>query len=274
MRELGYVEGKDFLIEGRYAGGDYKRLPELAADLVKAKVDIIVTDGTPPTLAAQKATRKIPIIFVAVGDAVGSGLVQSLARPGGNTTGVSLLLRETTIKQLELLISIVPKLSRVAIVSNPSNPSAPIFLGALYGAIAEARLTTVSIEASSPQEVDRAFSRMKKEGVGAFVLTRDAFLTQQRSQIVDLAARARLPGIAGHPAYPEAGGLMSYGVSNELTYRRASVYVDKILKGANPGDLPVEQPTKFELVINHQTANALGLKIPPELLLQADKVIE
>lgn len=274
LRELGYIEGKNITIEWRFASGDYKRLSDLAAELVRFPVDIILTDGTPPTVAAQKATTTIPIVFASVGDAVGVGLVKGLAHPGGNVTGVSILLGELIAKQVEMLTATVPRLTRVAMLQNPTNPSSPLNLDAFRRAAATARLQVVAANASKPEEIETAFSTMIDAGVGAFVMDREAMLIQERVRIARLAARNHLPWIAGQIACVEAGGLMSYGPSNALTYRRIATYVDKILKGANPGDLPVEQPTKFELAVNRKTARALGLTIPADLLVLADKVID
>jgi putative ABC transport system substrate-binding protein len=275
LRDLGYVEGKNVVLEWRFADGHYDRFPVLAADLVSVGVDLIMTDSTAPALAARRATRTIPIVFTSAGDPVGNGLVESLAHPGGNATGVASFAGESAEgKQLDFLRTIVPGLSLVAVLYNGANPYGVISLKALDAVAAKAGVRVVQIEARTEQEIAKAFDRMAKERVRAFLLARDPFFFQQRNQIVKLALRQKLPLVGHTPDTAEAGGLMSYGVDPREHIRRAAVYVDKILKGANPGDLPVEQPTQFFFMINKKTAKALGLTIPPELLLQADKVIE
>ena len=274
MRELGYVEGKNLVIEWRSAEGKSERLPELAAELVRLKVDLLATAGTPATLAAQKATATIPIVMINVGDPVGSGLVKSLARPGGNSTGLSSMNAELAPKLLEMLRGMVPKVTRVAVLVNPSNTAVTILLKNIQAAAQRVGVKIQPVEASTPQEIANGFAVMARQNAGALIVLRDAFFSQQKNQIVELAAKQRLPSIGGYGGYVEAGGLMSYGQNLRENYRRAATYVDKIFKGANPGDLPVEQPTTFELFINRKTATALGLKIPNSLLAQATKVIE
>jgi putative ABC transport system substrate-binding protein len=261
-------------MEWRFADGNYERLPALAADLVKLNVDVIVTDGTPGALAAQKATRTIPIVFAAAGDLLGNGLVKSLARPGSNTTGLSLLLSDTGAKQMEMLMTMLPRLSRLAVVWNPANPNSLPHLKILQAAGAVSKMEIIPVEARTLQELESAFLFMSEERAGAFIWIVDSFLIQEQRQIAQMAVKRRLASIGGLREYAEAGGLMSYGQNRVDNYRRVATYVDKIFKGANPGDLPVEQPTKLELVINRKTAKALGLTIPPELLLLADRVIE
>ena len=274
MRELGYVEGKNLVIEWRSAEGKFERLPDLAAELVQLKVDVIVTAGTPAISAAQKATTTIPIVMGSAGDPVGSGFVKSLARPGGNITGLSNMVVDLGPKHLEMLRSMVPKLSRVAVLVNPSNSSHATILKSVQAAAQKTNIKVLPAEARTPQEIESAFSTMTQGNVGAVLVAIDAFFIQQGRQIAELAAKHRLPSMSASREYVEAGGLMSYGQNLADNYRRAATYVDKILKGAKPGDLPVEQPTKFELIINGKTAKALGLTIPQSLLISADKVIE
>lgn len=275
MRELGYVEGSNLAIEWRFADGKLEQLPELAAELVRLKVDIIVTGGVEAPLASQKATATIPIIIVGPGDPVAIGLVKSLARPGGNTTGLSSLTGDLVPKRLEMLLLMLPKLSRVAFLVNPSNPT-PLAktLENVEAAGRNLRLTILRLDARTPQEIETAFSRMVREKADALMVSLNPLFQQQRSQIAELSRKHRLPCMTADRIYAEAGCLMSYGNSLDEDFRRAASYVDKIFKGAKPGDLPVEQPTKFELVINGKTAKSLGLAIPKELMLRADWVIE
>jgi putative ABC transport system substrate-binding protein len=274
MRELGYVEGKNLLIEWRSADGKSDRLPALASELVRLKVDVIVAAATAATSAAQKATSTVPIVMGIVADPVGSGLVKSLAHPGGNITGLSSIAGDLSPKLLELLRNMVPKLSRVAVLVNPSNPIHATTLKNVQIAAQGINVKVLSAEAQTSQEIEKAFSMMSREKAGALIVMRDEFLNQQARQISELAAKNRLPSIAGLREYVEAGGLLSYGSSISDVFRRAATYVDKIIKGAKPADIPVEQPTKFELIINGKTTKALGLKIPQSLLISADKVIE
>lgn len=274
LRELGYVEGKNLVIEWRFADGRNERLPGLAAELVRLNVDVIVTDGTPGTLAAQKATRKIPIVFGGAGDPVGNGLVRSLARPGGNTTGLALLAGDTGSKQVEMLSRMVPRLFRVAAFWNPTNPLNLPVLKNVQAAADTTKVKLLPVEVRSEQEIENAFSLLARERAEALILLLDPFFIQQRRQIAELATMHRLPSIAGFREYVEAGGLMSYGQSRTAYYHRVATYIDKIFKGANPGDLPVEQSMTLELILNRRTAKALGLTIPPDLLVLADKVIE
>jgi putative ABC transport system substrate-binding protein len=274
MRELGYIEGKNLEIEWRYAEGKSERLPSLVAELVQLKVDVIVTVGTPAHGAAQKATATIPIVMGAVADPVGGGFVKSLARPGGNVTGISNLASDLGPKHLEMLISMVPKLSRVAILVNSSNPSHAPILKSVQAAAQRAGVKILPVEARTLQEIEKAFSIMAKDNAKALIVVLDPFFIQQRQQIAALAVKIRLPSMFPYHEDVEAGGLMSYGADATDIFRRAATYVDKIFKGAKPSDLPVEQPTKFELYINGKTAKALGLKSPQSLLISADKVIE
>jgi len=275
MRELGYVEGKNLVIEWRSAEGKGERLPGLAIELANLKVDIIVGAGAPAVTATQKSGTTIPIVMVGVGDPVGIGLVKSLAHPGGNITGLSNITIDLGPKRLEMLLGVVPRLSRAAVLMNPdSATSHGKALEIIKAAAEKPRVTILPAEARTPQELETAFSMMIREKADALILLLDPFFQQQKNQIVQLAAKHRLPTAAAYGDYVEAGGLMSYGPRLADPFRRAAGYVDKILKGARPGDLPVEQPTKFELVINLKTAKALGLAIPQSLLLRADEVIQ
>jgi putative tryptophan/tyrosine transport system substrate-binding protein len=274
MRELGYVEGKNLVIEWLSAEGKYERLPELAAKLVQLKVDVIVAPGPPAISAAQKVTTTVPIVMANASDPVGSGFVKSLARPGGNITGLSDLSGDLNPKHLEMLLGIVPKLTRVAVLVNFENPSHALTLKSIQLAAQKSGVTILPAEARTPQEIETAFSMMTRQNAGAIIVPGDARFTPQYRQIAELAAKNRLPTISPRREYVEVGGLMSYGQNVADNFRRAAMYVDKIFKGAKPGDLPVEQPTKFELFINGKTAKALGLRIPQSLLISADKVIE
>ncbi len=274
MRELGYVEGKNIVIEYRWAEGKYDRFPDLAAELVRLKLDLIVAVSTPGAQAAKRATKTIPIVMVGIADPVAVGLVASVARPGGNITGLTFISPELTGKRLELLKEVVPGLTRVAVLANPGHPgSAPQVREAQVAAQALG-LQLQLWELRDPKEFDSAFSAMSREGVGALNVLSDALFQAERRRIADLAAMHRLPAIHFVKEYAAAGGLMAYGASLPDQFRRAASYVDKILKGAKPADLPVEQPTKFELVINLKTAKALSLTISPSVLLRADEVIE
>ena len=274
MRELGYVVGKNLVIEWRSSEGDTSRLPELAAELVRLKVNILATAGTPASIAAQQATTAIPIVMINVADPVGAGLVKSLARPGGNSTALSNMGAELGPKLLEILHSMVPRLKRVAVLVNPSNSVIAIFLKNIQAAAQKIGVKIHPVEASTPGEITSAFALMTRQNVEALIVPLDGLFTTQRTQIVELAARRRLPSISANSEFTDAGGLMSYGQNNSENFTRAAIYVDKILKGAKAGELPVEQPTTFELVINMKTANALGLKVPQAILIQVTKVIE
>ena len=275
LRELGWVEGRNIVIDYRYAEGRFDRLPDLAAELVRLKVDIIVASPTPAAAAAKNATQTIPIVMIAVTDPVGLGLIASLARPGGNVTGLSYSVGPEIIgKQLELLKETVPKVRRVAILSNPANPSQPLSIRELKVAARSLGVQLQLLEAQGPNEFDGAFAAMATERVGALVVMSDSMLNSHRTRLADLAARSRLPAAYGLRENVEAGGLVSYGPSVRDLFRRSATYVDKILKGAKPADLPVERPTKFDLVINLKTVKALGLTIPQSLLGRADEVIQ
>jgi len=273
MRELGYVEGKNLLIEWRPANGNNERLPDLAAELVNLKVDVIVAPGTPATSAAKKASITIPIVMVNTGDPIGSGFIKSLARPEGNITGLSNMGGDLSLKHLEMLLSMVPKLSRVAYLLNPTN--AIIRSPGIVQAAGQKRgIEIIRVDARTPGEIETAFSSIHQQNAGAMMVVTDPLFQGQRNRIAELAAKSRLPAIASDRMYAEAGVLLSYGQSIAAQFRGAAIYVDRIIKGAKPADLPVEQPTKFELIINGKTAKALGLTIPQSLLISADKVIE
>lgn len=275
LRELGYAEGKNLQITWRYADGRYDRFAGLAAELVRLKMDVIVTGGPTATGAAQKVTTTIPIVMANSDDPVESGFVRSLARPEGNITGLSNLSGELGPKQLELLLGMVPGLARVAVLVNPANASSvAMVLKPLQAAAQSKRIAMSSVEARAPQEIDAAFARVVREKAEAVIVVQDALFSQQRGRLADLAAKHRLPTIGRDPYYAEAGGLMSYGPDALDNFRRVATYVHKIFKGAHPGDLPVEQPTKFALIVNRKTAGALGLAIPQSVLLRAEQVIE
>jgi putative tryptophan/tyrosine transport system substrate-binding protein len=277
LRDLGYVEGRNLEIEYRDVEGKYERLPALAAELVALKVDVILAAGTPQPLAAKQATRTIPIVFAGAADPVGSGLVTSLARPGGNVTGLSLLSPELVGKCLEQLKQAVPGVSRVAVLWQPGGSGERTEKDMLNGAEGAGRALGVRlqfVEARGPADFDRAFSDMTTARAGALTVLASNMLLGERRRLVDLAAKNRLPAVYPLREFVDAGGLMAYGPDLADVFRRAATYVDKILKGAKPAALPVEQPTKFELVINLKTAKALGLRIPAVLLARADEVIE
>ena len=277
LRELGYVEGSNLVIEYRDAEGKFERLPALAAELVALKVDVIVAPNTIAALAAKEVTRTLPIVFAVAADPVASGLVTSLARPGGNVTGLSILASELVGKCLELLAQAVPGVSRVVVLWTPGVLGERTDKDMLTGAAVTARALGVRlqfVEARNPADLDRAFSDMTRARAGALTVLASHIFIDERRRLVDLAAKNRLPAVYPWREFVDAGGLMAYGPSIADLYRRASTYVDKILKGAKPADLPVEQPTKFELVINLKAAKALGLTIPPSVLARADEVIE
>ena len=275
LGEFGYTEGQNITIEYRWAEGKYDRFPDLVADLVRLKVDVIVTAGTPGALAAKQATKTIPIVMAVAGDAVGAGLVASLARPGGNVTGSTTIVQELEGKRLELLREVVPRLSRVAVLWNPANPVSPIILKQTQLAAPALRLRLEPIVGvSGVRELEGAFATISRVRPDALILLADRFLLAERTRIVEFAAKRRLPTMYPYREMVKAGGLMSYSPSYPDLFRRAATYVDKILKGAKPGDLPVQQPTKYESVINLKTAKALGLTIPQSLLQRADEVIQ
>jgi putative tryptophan/tyrosine transport system substrate-binding protein len=277
LRDLGYVEGRTVVIEWRFDEEKLERLPALAAELVALKVDVIVTGSTPTAVAAKQATKTIPIVFAAVADPVADGLVTSLARPGGNVTGSSTLAPELVGKRLEYLKQVVPEVTRVAVLWQPGYLPEPTEKDLLKAAEAAARALGVRlqfVEARGPADFDRAFSDMTRARAGAMTVLPSSMFFLERSRLADLVAKNRLPAVYGFKEAVHAGGLMSYGPDIAYMFRRLATYVDKILKGAKPADLPVEQPTKFELVINLKTAKALGLTIPQSVLGRADQVIK
>ena len=273
LRELGYVEVKNIAIEYRFAQGKLDRLFDLAAELVRLKVEVIVTPGTLDAFAARRATTTIPIVMAASGDAVATGLVASLARPGRNVTGLTALARELSGKRLELLKEAVPGLSRVAVLWNAANPDKARDLEETQVAAGALRLQLQSLEVRAPNDLESAFRATNGKRVGALFTLTDTLTITHQSRIVDLATKRGLPTLFQTRDFVDAGGLMSYGPNDADLYRRAATYVDKILKGAKPGELPVQQPTRFELVINLKMAKKIGITIPPEMLARADKVI-
>ena len=273
LRDLGYAEGHNILIEYRWAEGRYDRLPEFAAELVRLKVDVLLTAGTPGALAAKQATQTIPIVMAVSGDAVGTGLVQSLARPGGNITGLTRMTRDLDGKRLELLKEVVPSLSRVAILLNPANPISARGWSEAQSPAKALRLKLEPAEVKAAEEFEAPFAAIARQRPGGLFIIADQFLLAHQTQIVDFGARRSLPAIYPYSEFVDAGGLMSYAANDPAMFRRAATYVDKILKGRKPADLPVEQPTKFELVINLKAAKQIGLTIPPTVLARADRVI-
>ena len=274
LRALGYVEGKNIVIEWRSSEGKADRLPALAAELVHLNVDVIVSGGPPPTRVAKQATATIPIVMGYDDDPIGSGFIESLARPGGNITGLATLAPEISGKQIELLKEIVPKLSRVAVLGNASQPGHPQALREINLAADALRVQIQYLEIREPKDIETAFQAATKDHADAVLVVTTPLLTSQRRQLADLAIKNRLPAIYSRPEYVEDGGLVFYGVSYTDLFRRAATYVDKILKGAKPGDLPVEQPKKFEFVVNLKAAKEIGLTIPPNVLARADRVIK
>jgi putative ABC transport system substrate-binding protein len=274
LRDLGWVEGKNVSIEYRYAEGKSERLPDLAADLVRLNVDVIVTTITPDAVAAKNATRTIPIVMALAGEPVASGLVESLARPGGNVTGLSQMTVELGGKRLELLKEIVPKLSRVNVLWEPRTAISALAWKEIQLPARKLGIELYSLEILNASDLPKAFETAVRARAGALAIMPGPVFTANLKQIANHAATSHLPSIYNVGDFAEAGGLVTYGPDRADLFRRAASYVDKILKGAKPGDLPVEQPTKFELVINMKTANALGLKIPSSVLVQATKVIE
>jgi putative ABC transport system substrate-binding protein len=272
LQELGYAEGKDVLLEYRW--GDPRRFPEFAGELVRLNVDVIATFGTPAAQAAKQATTTVPIVMALIGDPVRTGVVASLARPGGNVTGVSNLAPGMVTKRLELLKEAVPNASRVAFLWNPANQDQLAHFTEAQAGARSLGVTFQSVPVRSREELDHALAAMMQERPSVLLMTGDTVLQGQIDRILAFAAKSRLPTVHQLREDAEAGGLMSYGTSRPALIRRAAVYIDKILRGAKPGDLPVEQPTKFELVINLRTAKALGLTIPPSILVRVDEIIE
>ena len=273
LRELGYVEEKNIVVEYRYAEGKVDRLPDLAAELVRLKVDVIVTPGTPAAMAAKSATSTIPIVITGGTDPVATGVVASLARPGGNITGVTIMNAELAGKRLELLKETSPKVSRVAVLWNSTNPGVAVVFKQTKDASQGLHLQLQSLEVKSANDLESAFTAVTGSGTNALVLLRGTPVNEYLKQVADFATKNRLLSIYDGSAFVEAGGLMSYGPNTSDISRRAATYVDKILKGAKPADLPIEQPMKFELVIHLKTAKQIGLIIPPNVLARADRVI-
>ncbi len=274
LRDLGYVEGQNILIEYRWAEGKYERFPALIAEMIASKVDVTVTAGTPATQAYQKARTSIPLVMVAVGDPVGTGIVASLNRPGGNITGLTSISPELESKRIELLREVIPELSHIAVLWNPKNAFHAIENKEVETAAAALRMKVLYLGVEAQEQIGEAFAQILKERPGALLVLADRVFLHNRALIMDFAAKHRLPGVYAYLELVEAGGLMSYGPSYADMHRRAATYVHKILKGAKPADLPVEQPTKFVLVVNLKTAKALGLTIPQSVLVRADEVIE
>lgn len=274
LRELGYLEGQNIVIEQRYAIGRSEKLPELLAELMALKVDLLVVAGDPAVHAAKKATNIIPIVMVASPDPVGTGLIASLAHPGGNVTGLSDFHGGVITKRLELLKEVVPSASRFAVLLNPVNPSNPLQLKDIQAAAPAFRVTLLPLEIKGPDDMDHTFTTIEKERPGALLVIGDRLFATHQKRIFEFVMKSRLPAIYSQSVYVDGGGLMSYGTSFADQYRRAATYVDKILKGAKPTDLPVEQPTKFEFAINLKTAKQIGLTIPRSVLARADRVIK
>ena len=273
LRDLGYVQGKNIVIDYRYAEGKPELLPDLAADLVRLKVDVIMTFGDPGTLAAKGATKTIPIVITDVSDPVALGLIASLAHPGGNVTKLSPLAKELSGKQLELLMEAFPRVSRVAVLLGQTSRSNALSLEEIKVAAGVLQVALQPLQVRGPDDFESTFSAVKRERAGALIVLRTAVTNTYRARIVDFTAKSRLPAMYADSEFTEAGGLMSYGSNRLDLFRRAATYVDKILKGAKPADLPVEQPKKFEFIINLKAAKQIGLTIPPNVLVRADKVI-
>ena len=274
MRELGYIERRNLTIEWRFAGGEVGRLAELAAEVVQRKVDVIVAGETPVISAAQKATATIPIVMAASNDPVGSGFVESLGRPGHNITGVSILSTDLSGKLVEMLQSVAPTATRVAILLNPRNSSNAAIAINLQVAMQGARVTGQPVEAATAEGIEQAFARMQRQDASPVVIAADSFFVEQRERIAQLALKHRLPSIFSFREHVQAGGLISYGQHLADSYRRAATYVDRIFNGAKPSELPVELSTRLELIVNLKTAMALGLTVPDTVLARADEVIE
>jgi putative ABC transport system substrate-binding protein len=274
LGDLGYVEGRNTVIDRRFAEGQLERLPEFAAELVKLRVDVMVIQGTPASLAARTATSTIPIVFAANSDPVGVGLVASLARPGGNVTGTSLMASELSGKRLELLHALAPGLSRIAILWDSSNPGMSLRVRETEIAARQSQVALRSVGPRNAEELEATLAELAKQPPDALLVTVEPFTRRNLARILEFCSTHRIPSMFEESSYVDAGGLMSYGPDLLEIFRRAATYVDRILKGASPADLPVEQPTKFELVINMKTARTLGLTIPQSILARADRLLE
>jgi len=274
MRELGYAEGRNVVLEPRWADGHHDRLSALVTELVRLKADVIVAAATPANLAARAGAGSIPVVMVAVADPLRIGLVDSLARPGGRMTGLSLLTPELSGKRLSMLAETVRQIRRVAVLNNPDNSSHAVFLQETLSAAKGMQVQIHTLNARNPGEIERAFAAAASDGAQALIVFDDPVLWGHRKQVVALAAQARLPVMYGYSEFVDEGGLISYGPHRPDLYRRTAAYVDRILKGANPAELPIERPTRFELFVNLRSANALGLKVPQSILVRADRVIE
>jgi len=274
LRQLGYIEGQNLIVEYRSGDGHIERFPQLAAELVRLNVDIIITRGTPAALAAKKATATIPIVMAAIGEPVETGMVASLARPGGNVTGLSAFVTELTAKRIEIMREVIPQLSRMALIDNMANRSVPAQWDETKRAAFALGIQPQLYDVRKAKDIERAFSSAIAQRVNALSVGNDSVVIANRIQVVQLAAKHRLPAIYATRDFVDAGGLLSYAAHYPDLYRRAAAYVDKIFKGAKPADLPVEQPTKFEIVVNLKAASALGLTVPSTLLARADEVIE
>src|SRR6476620_2852195 len=274
LRELGYEEGRNVIIEFRWADGKYDQFPALVAELLAAKVDVIITAGTPATLAIKKVTSTVPLVFIAVGDPVGTGVVPNLGRPGGNITGLSSIAPDLEGKRLGLLREVVPNLSHVAFFLNPVNAFHSVSIRQARVAAQSLGIKLQPLEVDKSEQLDTAFASILKEKPDALLILADRIFLHNRERMMEFATQQRLPSVNAYRELVEAGGLISYGPSYEDMHRRAAVYVDKILKGTKPADLPIEQPTKFTLLINLKTAKTLGLTVPPTLVARADELIE
>ena len=274
LKDLGWVEGRDVIFDERWANGDIKLLDSLAVELVSLKPDLVFAGATQPAIAVQRATRDIPIVFALPPDPIGSGLIASFARPGGNMTGMSSNATELGPKRLQLFKESIPALARVVVLHDPASSYSPDALEIVLRAGKQIGITMTALGATNETEIEAAFGKLSRERPDGIFFMEGPLFLRHRQMIVERAAAARIPGVYAVPEYAEAGGLMVYGVNYPNQFRRAATYVDKILKGARPGDLPVEQPTTFELIINLKAAKALGLKIPQSVLLRADRVIE
>jgi putative tryptophan/tyrosine transport system substrate-binding protein len=274
LREHGFVDGQNIVLEFRFAAGRTDRLPALAAELVRLNVDVIVTESNAAALAAKHATQTVPIVMAIAGDPVKAGVVDNLARPGGNITGLTLIHPDLSGKRLQLLKEAVPRVGLVAVIWNPTSPASVELLRETEAAARSLNLKVHAIEVRAPADLDAAFKAVTDTSSSALFVIPDGIFDYNRTRIVEFAMKSHLPGVFPSQAFAEAGGLMSYGPQLAANLRRAAAFVDKVLKGANPADLPIEQPTKFELVINLKTAKALGLTVPQSLLLRADEVIQ